>query len=41
MNPYTDGAKYLQGGKFDIPDRLFSSMSDSYKNAAGEMSDVR
>lgn len=31
----------LQGGKFDVPDRLFSSLSDSYQNATREMSDVR
>lgn len=31
----------LQGGKFDVPDRLFSSLADSFNNATREMSDVR
>jgi len=31
----------LQGGKFDIPDRLFTSVADSFRNAITEMSDLR
>jgi hypothetical protein len=31
----------LQGGKFDIPDRLFSSFPNSWKSAFTEVSDVR
>lgn len=41
MHPYAEGAKQLQGGKFDIADRLFTSVGDSFKNATCEMSDVR
>jgi hypothetical protein len=41
VNPYAEGAMQLQGGKFDIPDRLFTSIADSFKNATSEMSDVR
>ena len=26
-------AQELQGGKFDVPDRLFSSLADSYRSA--------
>jgi hypothetical protein len=39
--PYAHGAKQLQGGKFDIPDRLFTSIADSFRNASCELSDVR
>jgi hypothetical protein len=31
--PYTEACKMLQGGKFDVPDRLFSSLADSFNNA--------
>jgi hypothetical protein len=41
MRPYAEGAMQLQGGKFDIPDRLFTSLADSFRNASSEMSDVR
>ena len=41
VSPYAEGARQLQGGKFDIPDRLFTSISDSFRNATTEMSDVR
>lgn len=33
LNPYADGNRQLQGGKFDIPDRLFISLADSFRNA--------
>lgn len=39
--PYAEGAIQMQGGKFDIPDRLFMSVAESYRNATTEMSDVR
>ena len=32
-SPFSEGAALLQGGKFDFADRLFFSMSDSFKNA--------
>ena len=35
LYPYTFGAKHLQGGKFDIPDRIFSSIPDTFKNTTG------
>ncbi|EGR30597.1 hypothetical protein IMG5_128290 [Ichthyophthirius multifiliis] len=41
IKPYTDGAWILQNGKFDIADRLFFSMKETYKNATEETSDVR
>jgi hypothetical protein len=41
VSPYAEGAMQLQGGKFDIPDRLFTSIADSFRNATTEMSDVR
>lgn len=41
VNPYSAGAKTLQGGKFDIPDRLFYSIPESFKGATNEMSDLR
>jgi hypothetical protein len=41
MQPYADGAKSIQNGAFDLPDRLFFSMEDSYRNSVEEMSDVR
>lgn len=41
LYPFTDGAKILQNGKFDIPDRLFISIMDSWKCATEEMADVR
>ena len=31
----------MQNGKFDIPDRLFYSISDSYHCATEDLSDVR
>lgn len=33
LSPFTEGSILLQSGKFDFADRLFFSMSDSYKNA--------
>lgn len=39
--PYNQGHKELQGGKFDLADRLFFSFQESYKGATEEISDVR
>ena len=41
LYPYTQGAKELQGGRFDLADRLFYSIEDSYRAATSEISDVR
>lgn len=41
LSPFTEYCKNLQGGKFDIPDRLFSSFLGSWKSACTEMSDAR
>lgn len=41
MNPFSEGSKCLQGGKFDISDRLFYSIPESFKCATSEMSDLR
>lgn len=35
------GAKELQNGKFDLPDRLFFDLEDSFRCATEEISDVR
>lgn len=39
--PFTDYCKNLQGGKFDIPDRLFASLLTAWRSASSEVSDVR
>jgi hypothetical protein len=39
--PYSDGAKRLQGGKFDLADRLFNSIGDSWTITTTDLSDVR
>lgn len=41
LSPYDEGAKELQGGKFDLADRLFSSVIDSYVSAIEDIADVR
>ena len=41
LSPYDEGAKELQGGKFDLPDRLFNSVLDSYTSAIEDIADVR
>ncbi|CAG9332437.1 unnamed protein product [Blepharisma stoltei] len=39
--PYSEGARELHGGKFDLPDRLFSSISESYRLSTDDIADVR
>lgn len=39
--PYSEGAKELQGGKFDLPDRIFRSVVEAYSSATEDISDVR
>lgn len=42
LQPFTDQNKVLQGGNFDVPDRLFHSIGEAWKSAAYEsMTDVR
>ena len=39
--PYSEGAKELQGGKFDLPDRIFRSLPEAFVSATEDISDVR
>jgi hypothetical protein len=41
LAPFTDYCKNLQGGRFDIPDRLFASLISAWRSASSEVSDVR
>lgn len=42
LQPYSDYASTLQGGHFDVADRLFISIEDSWKSASeGNLQDVR
>lgn len=41
LQPFTSGAIELQGGRFDLPDRIFSSYQEGFKGATEEVSDVR
>ncbi|XP_067642068.1 neurobeachin isoform X11 [Eurosta solidaginis] len=41
VEPFTTMFLALQGGKFDYPDRLFSSISLSWKNCQRDTSDVK
>ena len=41
MFPYSEGAKELQGGKFDLPDRLFKSVQETWYSCTDDISDVR
>lgn len=41
IKPFTKGAIALQSGHFDIADRIFFALSESYKGATEEYSDVR
>ena len=41
MFPYSEGARELQDGKWDIADRLFLSVKASYESASQDMVDVR
>lgn len=41
LYPYSEGAKELQGGRFDLPDRLFISIPESFESATSDISDVR
>ena len=41
LRPFSDGARELQSGKFDLADRLFFNFAETYRNATEELSDVR
>jgi hypothetical protein len=41
QQPYTDSARQLQGGKFDLPDRLFTSVHRAWELSLNETSDVK
>lgn len=41
LQPYSEAAKELAGGKFDLPDRLFYSIADQFRCAIEEVADVR
>jgi len=41
LEPFAEEAKKLQGGKFDLPDRIFASYLEAWKSATSVMSDVR
>lgn len=41
LSPFTEGAKAIQNGHFDLPDRLFFSIIHTFRNAIEETSDVR
>ncbi|CAG9335745.1 NBEAL1_1 [Blepharisma stoltei] len=41
LHPFTEGAKELQGGKFDIADRLFHSIEISWDCAQSPSGDVK
>lgn len=41
LQPFSRGARELQSGRWDIPDRLFYSIKELYFNSINEMSDVR
>jgi WD40 repeat protein len=39
--PYSEGFKELHDGKFDLPDRLFSSVFEAYRLTTEDISDVK
>jgi hypothetical protein len=41
LDPFSEGAKAIQNGHFDLPDRLFFSINHTFRNATEETSDVR
>jgi hypothetical protein len=41
IEPYTTAAKEIQGGHFDLPDRIFGSVVKSWIDATEELADVR
>eukprot|EP00961_Rhodomonas_salina_P032183 433881-Rhodomonas_salina.4 len=41
LEPYTGAAVSLQGGTFDVPDRMFWSVQDAYQNCTTTLNDVK
>lgn len=41
ISPFTEGAKAIQNGHFDLPDRLYFSLQSTFRNSLEETSDVR
>ena len=41
LSPYTEAARTLQGGRFDLSDRLFSPIKVCWHSVTTEVSDVR
>jgi len=41
LQPFTRLGRELQGGRYDVPDRIFSSLPDSWRSCLTETSDVR
>jgi len=41
LEPFTGLARSLQGGKFDVPDRIFNSLPECWRSCTTEMCDVR
>jgi hypothetical protein len=41
LSPYTEAARTLQGGRFDLSDRIFSSLKICWHSVTTEVSDVR
>jgi Beige/BEACH domain. len=41
LEPFTTQSKNLQGGCFDVPDRLFMSMKKSYKSTQSYFGDSK
>lgn len=41
LDPYTEQARLLQGGRFDVPDRLFYSIEAAWLSGQGTSGDVK
>eukprot|EP00927_Polykrikos_kofoidii_P032708 TRINITY_DN27782_c1_g1_i1.p1 TRINITY_DN27782_c1_g1~~TRINITY_DN27782_c1_g1_i1.p1 ORF type:complete len:1452 (+),score=209.77 TRINITY_DN27782_c1_g1_i1:602-4957(+) len=41
LEPFRSLAMALQGGRYDVPDRLFNSLPESWRSCTSEVSDVR
>lgn len=41
IQPYNQGNILLQGGKYDLPDRLFNSVHQTFQTASEDIQDVR
>ncbi|EKX43845.1 hypothetical protein GUITHDRAFT_72856, partial [Guillardia theta CCMP2712] len=41
LEPFTKMAVHLQGGHFDVPDRLFWSVGETFKNCTTSINDVK